>query len=29
MANNKRLEDVNLPTFWLIFISICALFGGC
>lgn len=29
MANNKRLEDVNISTFWLIVVTICALFGGC
>ncbi len=29
MANNKRLEDTNLSTFWLIIVFICALFGGC
>jgi len=29
MGNNKRLEDTNLSTFWLIIVFICALFGGC
>jgi hypothetical protein len=29
MSNKKRLEDVNLSTFWLIIVFISALFGGC